>query len=255
MGFVDIHSHILPGLDDGASNLEESVAMALQAAASGTSDLVATPHASNAYPYDRKVAQGLCDDLQDVVGGAVRIHLGCDFHFSYGNIQAALADPMHFTVNKAGYLLVEFSDLAIPPNTGDVLAQLRERGITPVITHPERNAMLRRNIALLRDWSDQGTYLQITGQSLLGDFGREAQEAAAQLIQEGRVHFVASDGHDWEARPTRLDKAYAHLVSRFGEPYAQLLVEEYPRAVLTGARLPRSQRPSVASPKWHTFWK
>jgi protein-tyrosine phosphatase len=255
MGFVDIHSHVLPGIDDGAGTLEESVAMALQAAASGTSDLVATPHASNAYPYDRKVAQSLCDDLQDAVGSAVRIHLGCDFHFSYSNIQAALADPMHFTVNKAGYLLVEFSDLAIPPNAGEVLAQLREGGITPVITHPERNAMLRRNIALLRDWSDQGTYLQVTGQSLLGHFGREAQEASDQLIQEGRVHFVASDGHDWEARPTRLDKAYAHLVSRFGEPYAQLLVEQYPRAVLSGARLPRGQRPSAAAPKWYAFWK
>ena len=229
--------------------------MALQAAASGTSDLVATPHANSAYAYDRNVAQRLCDDLQDVVGSAVRIHLGCDFHFSYGNIQAALADPMHFTVNKAGYLLVEFSDMAIPPNAGDVLAQLRERGIAPVITHPERNAMLRRNIALLRDWSDQGAYLQITGQSLLGDFGREAQEASEQLIQEGRVHFVASDGHDWESRPTRVDKAFAYLDSKFGEPYARLLVEEYPQAVLTGARLPRSQRPAAAAPKWFTFWK
>ena len=138
---VDVHSHVLWGLDDGAQTLEESAAMLKLAAASGTTDIVASPHASPQYKYDGELVDRrikVLSSLPDVP----RIHRGCDFHLSFENIQDALLDPATFTINGKKYLLVEFADAFIPPSTEEILRRFLAIGVIPVVTHPERNPIL-----------------------------------------------------------------------------------------------------------------
>jgi protein-tyrosine phosphatase len=231
---VDIHSHILYGLDDGPRTLEESMAMVRLAAESGTTDIVATPHANLEYTYKPELVDERIAELAEAAAGAVRIHRGCDLHLYYENIQQVLDDPARFTINRKRYLLVEFSDVTILDSAGEVFKRMLGGGTTPVITHPERNPLLARSLDQITLWVDAGCRVQVTAQSFLGRFGRRAKAAAARLVERGLVHFVASDAHDSEHRPPVMNAAYRYLESEYGKVCADALFVSNPRAVLTG---------------------
>jgi protein-tyrosine phosphatase len=253
---VDIHSHVLYGVDDGASTLEDSVAMARMAAESGTTDLVATPHANLNYDFEPEIIRRRLAEIAAAAGGSLRLYSGCDFHLSYDNILRAIADPRKYTINQKCYLLVEFSDLLIFNNTSEIFARLGDAGMIPVITHPERNALLRQRIDQIAGWCETGVCVQITAQSLLGGFGRGAQDFCETLLDRRLVHFVASDGHDCERRPPRLDQAYAWLKKRYGEAVAEILCVANPRATLTGDSLERIGADMMPDPrKWYQIWR
>jgi protein-tyrosine phosphatase len=150
---VDIHSHILPEVDDGPKSWDISVAMCRAAAADGITHMVATPHANDRYHYDREYLQGLVAHLQQLVGDAPKLSLGCDFHLSYDNLQDAFAHPSRYVIEGTHYLLVEFSNYSIPPQTTDSFQKLANLGITPIITHPERNPILRENLQRVAEWA------------------------------------------------------------------------------------------------------
>jgi protein-tyrosine phosphatase len=231
---VDIHSHILWGLDDGAQTFDESIAMAHLAAESGTTDLVATPHANSRYPFDPQLIHERTAELQQSVGERLRLHAGTDFHLSFANIESALQDPRPYSINRSRYLLVELPEMLIPPEMGHVFERMRDIGILPIITHPERNRVLWQEEAMFDTWLESGCYVQITAQSLDGHFGRTAREIAWRLLDENKVHFVASDGHDTDFRPPRLDRAYAAIAKKHGAEIADRLLEENPKNVLQG---------------------
>jgi protein-tyrosine phosphatase len=231
---VDIHSHILPGLDDGAKSMEESVAMVKMAAESGTTDIVATPHANDRYAYDPAAVRAGVGDLQAACGGGIRIHWGCDFHMSYGNVQDALRYPAKYTIDGESYLLIEFSDMAIAPNTSAVLDQLLSVGIIPIVTHPERNPILQKKLSLLVDWVQRDCLVQVTAGSFLGRFGRAAARAAGELMERNLVHVVASDAHDLRHRTTALDGAYEYIVKHYSLQHAETLFLRNPWAVVLG---------------------
>jgi len=249
---IDIHSHILYGLDDGSKTLEQSIEMVRLAAASGTTDIVATPHSSLEYKFQPELVQARIAELQKAAGPSPRIHYGCDFHLSFDNIQDAVAHPGRYSINHKGYLLVEFSDLAIFHTTSQIFEQLLSSGLLPVITHPERNALLQQRIAELRRWVEMGCSIQITGQSFLGRFGTRAQRFSELLVKEGLAHFVASDAHDLKHRPPDLSEVRSHLASRYGESTAQALLIDNPRCAIEGTPLP--QPVSAAPRKWYRFW-
>ena len=144
MGFTDIHSHILYGVDDGAKTLEESLGMLQLAAASGTTDIVATPHVNGQFEYDPELIDERIAELS--ARSAVRIHRGCDFHLEAENIEDAIANPDKYTINNRGYLLVEFPDLSIFTSTDEILSDLVGAGMMPIITHPERNGRLQQRL-------------------------------------------------------------------------------------------------------------
>ena len=217
---VDIHSHILHGLDDGAGTLEESLAMVRLAAESGTTDIVATPHANLEFTYKPDLVDERIAELAEAAAGALRIHRGCDFHLYYENIQQALDDPSRFTINRKRYLLVEFSDVTILDSASEVFKGMLAGGTTPVITHPERNPLLARNVDQINKWVDAGCRVQVTAHSFLGRFGRRAKAAAAQLVERGLVDFVASDAHDTEHRPPVMDGAYRYVDRAYGKACA-----------------------------------
>lgn len=235
---VDIHSHIVWGLDDGARTNEMSLAMLQMAADSGTTDIVGTPHANDQYPFEPAILAERQAALQAQIGDRIRIHTGSDFHMQFDNIQKALRDPARFSINGLGWLLVEFSDAMILPNTEDIFSQLQNRGLGIIVTHPERNSLLRKDCKRLRRWVDNGIFLQITGGSLLGVFGAEAKESSQELLSANLAHFIASDAHDLNFRSTRLDIVKKLIAGRYGESYAHALLELNPRAVIEGRAIP-----------------
>src|SRR5438874_2673153 len=153
---IDIHSHILPGVDDGAETLDDSLAMLRIAAASGTTDIVATPHANSEFAFQPDVVAQKLAELTAAAGDSIRIHSGCDFHLQYDNIQDALEHPDKYTINHKKYLLVEFSEMLIFNSTGDIFYQLRSAGMVPVVTHPERNWLLQKRFDSLQQWVAEG---------------------------------------------------------------------------------------------------
>lgn len=230
---IDIHSHVLPGLDDGAASFAISLEMLRMAAAHGTTDIVATPHANLEYRFDAERNAELKAALEAENPSGVRLHLGCDFHLSFENIEDALRHPQKYTIDGGRYLLVEFSDLIIFKTTSEIFGNLLGAGMIPVITHPERNLLLQQRLGELREWVGMGCGIQVTAQSLLGDFGSKARKFAETLMDESLVHVIASDAHDPVHRPPVLDRAFEQVQDRWGEATAQCLFVGNPGAVLS----------------------
>jgi protein-tyrosine phosphatase len=248
---IDIHSHVLYGLDDGAQTIEDSIAMLRVAEENGTTDLVATPHANLTYRYQPDLIFARLAEL----GGQtkVRLYSGCDFHLSYDNIQDAIENPRKYTINQKIYLMVEFSDMLIFRNTAEIFGRLQDAGMIPVITHPERNGLLRQRLENLEAWIEAGARIQLTAQSLTGRFGSRAQEFSEMLLDRGLVHFVASDAHDREHRPPKLNDAHGWLAKRCGAATANLLCIENPTAAIEGEPV---KSPAAAEPrKWYQVWR
>lgn len=231
---VDIHSHIVYGVDDGAKTIEDSLAMLDMAAECGTTDIVATPHSDNKYTYYPELIAERIEELQKAMGDRIRIHRGCDFHLHFDNIRNCETDQSRFTINGERYLMVEFSEINIPKNIVYVFHDMLRRGVTPVVTHPERNALLMARINEMVEWVRSGCLMQVTAQSLTGGFGKKAEEAAKKLMRQRLVHFVASDAHDIEFRPPDLRDAWDLVASEYGKDTAELLFEINPRMTLTG---------------------
>ena len=245
---IDIHTHILPGLDDGAKSLEEAVAMVHMAAAAGTTDIVATPHANHQYRFDPVIVEQKIAEVREASGNVVRIHRGCDFHMSVENISDALENPAKYAINGKGYVLIEFSNFNIPPAIEGILDDMLASGITPVITHPERNSLLHSRLSQIQRWVANDCTVQITAQSLLGRFGKAAKAFADQLLRKNLVHFVASDAHDTEWRPPILTEAYSCVRKEYGDSEAERLFVSNPMAVIQGEPLAITRSPKT---KWY----
>lgn len=241
---VDIHCHILYGLDDGADTLETSVQMAEMAIADGVTHVVGTPHANSHFTFDPELIRQRREELQAAVGDRLKLATGCDFHLSFENLQDLEKNPKKYTINQKNYLLVEFADFSIPPSMDDTMHRLHLMGLSPIITHPERNAMLRTKPERMYRWLHQGSYVQITAQSLLGRFGTAARERAEQWLDEDRVHFIASDAHNLKARPLQLRAAFDVVAERRGEQIAQALFRDNPLAAFEGRPLPYEPEPA-----------
>ncbi len=181
---VDIHHHLLPGLDDGSTDLETSLAMVRMAAEDGITHIVATPHANTRYAFDRDRNEELIAKLRVELareGVAMTLGSGCDFHLSYDNIQSARQHPHRYANNGLNYLLIELPDHAIPPQMDDSFYDLRLAGITLILTHPERNPTLQRNPQRLKNWVQQGMLLQVTTSSVVGQMGSTAEKMARPM--------------------------------------------------------------------------
>jgi protein-tyrosine phosphatase len=243
---VDIHCHILPGMDDGARTIEESLEMAEMAIEDGITHVVGTPHSNGEYKFDPEIIRQRREELQQKLGARLKIMTGCDFHLSFENVQDLRNDPSKYTLNQKNYLLVEFADFSIPPSTDDTLHQIQLLGISPIITHPERNRLIRSKPEQLRRWLRHGCYVQMTAQSLIGGFGESTQRQAEEWLEEDMVHFFASDAHNTAKRPLRLRQAYETVAQKRGEDLAKALFFENPLAAVEGRPLPYEPEPPEA---------
>ncbi len=235
---VDIHCHLLPGIDDGPETLDVSLKMAEAAIADGITHVVATPHADDNFSFDARRVRSLLEEIRGHLGGRLTLASGCDFHLNSENLKALEQNPPTFTINQKNYLLVEFNEFSIPPSMDQTLHQLQLKGVTPVITHPERNGIIRSHPERLARWVHQGCAVQVTGNALTGRFGPSAQKIAARWIGQGLVHFVASDAHNLKGRPLELRPAYEAVNKQEGEEVARALLVENPLAAFEGRSLP-----------------
>ena len=238
MAMIDIHCHILPQLDDGAESMDVACAMAEMAIADGITHVIGTPHANEAYAFKPETIRQLCAELQARFEGRLTLASGCDFHLSFENLQDIRRQATRYTLNQRNYLLVEFADYSIPPSMDQALHELQLAGLNPVITHPERNPLIRAQPERLYEWLRRGMYAQVTAGALLGRWGTAAREAAERWLDGGAVHFVASDAHNITSRPLKLSEAFEKIASRNGESVARALLVENPLGAFEGRPLP-----------------
>jgi protein-tyrosine phosphatase len=250
---IDIHTHILPGLDDGACSLEEALGMLRMASAAGTTDMVASSHANPQFAFDPHVAEERIAELQGAAGDSIRVHYGCELHMSLEGIENALRFPEEYSIGHRGHLLVEFSDFQVPKNSSGILGRMIDRGLHPIVAHPERNPILRTRMSELETWVGQGCSMQVTASSLLGRFGKSAKTASHQLMARGLVHFLASDAHDLQHRPPVLDEVRRYVEETFDPEAADRLLVENPQSVLEG--FPVASGPvHVRKRPWYSLW-
>jgi protein-tyrosine phosphatase len=235
---IDIHCHLLPGIDDGPSSLDEAMAMAESAIADGVTHVVCTPHANAEYFFDFASVQEALATLRVRLGNRLTLATGCDFHLMPENLAHLRENAAPFCINQRDYLLVELSGYSIPPSMDQSLHELQLAGLRPIITHPERNALLQARPDRLREWVRHGVFAQVTAGALTGNFGPNAKRDAENWIAEGLVHFVASDAHNTRGRPLRLRPAFEFVTKRCGEKKARALFVENPLAAFDGRPLP-----------------
>ena len=236
---VDIHCHIIPGVDDGSRSWEMTREMCRIAADDGVRHIVATPHCNDEYSYDRERYEELKDKLTEASEGRIEFSIGCDFHFSFENITDAIKNPKRYSINGTRYLLIEFSDYGIPPNLGELLFQFTGRGMVPIVTHPERNPLLLRRPEKVLELVDAGALVQVTANSVTGFWGEKARSVSEWLLAQGAIHVIASDAHEPKRRRPVLSEARNAVARLFGDQVADDLVSHNPRAIVEGRPLLR----------------
>jgi len=255
---IDIHSHVVWGLDDGACSLEDGLAMLRTALEDGITDIVATAHSNAQYRFQPDLLRQRTEVLARRSEGKPFIHTGCEFRISSDNIGPLLDSPFTYTINAGPYLLLEFSDLHIGRHTESILRQLLDAGIVPIVAHPERNPLLRRDIDRVESWIELGCLVQVTAQSTTGGFGGATRSATLRLLDRGLVHVVASDAHDPRYRPPTLFPAYQAVRARFGGKTADLLFTDNPRGIIQGRPLSGGKLVVAGLPKerwWQLGWR
>jgi len=240
-------------MDDGSPTIEVSLEMLRMAAEAGTTDIVATPHSNGEFVYRPEMIDEQIRVLNEKTGTKPKIHRGCDLHLSYDNIMEALETPAKFSINGNRYLLVECSDLHIAGTMDRVLDQLLGVDLVPIVTHPERNPILQKEMSKLEKWVDLGCLVQVTALSVLGGFGKKAGAAAHKLLADGMVHVIASDAHDPVHRHPKLDEAFRAIGQQYGEGVAKLLFEENPGKIIRGQFVSNEKFPVGRRKKWWLF--
>jgi protein-tyrosine phosphatase len=236
---IDLHSHILPGVDDGPATLEESLEIARSAAAEGIRVIAATPHVRDDYPTQPGTMERLLAELRAAIqaeGIPIDVRPGGEIAIDWLD-RLSEGDLVRFGLGGSPhYLLLEFPYAGWPLSLHEWVFRLVTRQITPVIAHPERNADVQANPDELRPLVDAGALVQITAASLDGRIGRSSRAAAIALIERGLAHLLASDAHTPDVREAGL-RAAAEAV---GDPaLARWLTLEMPMAIVTDAPLPR----------------
>jgi len=213
------------------------------AADDGIEHIVATPHANERFQYNRQHLASNLEYLRVLVGKAPRLSLGCDFHLSYDNLQDVLIAPERYTIEDSHYLLVELSNYSIPAQINECFTKMADVGITPVITHPERNPILQEAQQRVLQWVDLGCAVQVTASAVTGGWGQKVARAAEWLLERDAVHVLASDAHDTKHRIPSLSAAREKVAKEYGEDVAKALVDDNPRAVISDKPLPYFPNP------------
>lgn len=235
---IDIHCHILPDLDDGASSLEESIAMARMAAASGVTGIVATPH----FPGEAATLKQLpalmeqFDLLYQAIAAEqipLKLYRGAEILClpETSHLAARQALP---TIGDTNYLLTEFFFDAAPSYINDMLSTLTRAGYRPVVAHPERYGAVQRDMGLMEYWFRQGYVLQLNKGSLLGAFGPRVQDTTQRIIDLGLAHLIASDAHSAQRRTPHMGALQKWAEQQCSPDYARILLEYNPARLVEG---------------------
>ncbi|MEE8423956.1 MAG: CpsB/CapC family capsule biosynthesis tyrosine phosphatase [Thermodesulfobacteriota bacterium] len=236
---IDIHCHILPGIDDGPREWEESLAMCEMAAKDGIRTIVATPHINNGqYSNSKEKIIEKIEELRERINNRfdLEILIGADTHVSFDLVDRLQSKEIP-TINNKNYILLELPHELLPPNLENLIFNMKVMGITPIITHVERTLWIKRKFEELKKLIQKGALLQITAMSITGEFGRSAQQWSEKLLKENLVHIIASDGHSINGRPPILSRALNAASSIAGSDDAYAMVHDTPLRIIRGEEL------------------
>lgn len=240
---IDIHSHILPGVDDGATTIRGSVEMCKMAFEDGCEAMIATPHQRHPLWSNDNPSRlmDLLSQLTRELDSGPELHLGGEIRIDSEGLLEALARLPASTVcplADSRYLLLEFGRRGPQPQPEGIIHEIVIEGWIPILAHPECVPWLARDLGLLERLLDLGAYSQLTTSSLLGDFGPGPCDAAHRMISRGLAHFVASDCHDMLQRPPGLSEAFGYISDTWNERTAKALLQEHPECVVLGQPMP-----------------
>lgn len=234
---IDIHCHILPGLDDGADSIEDALEMARMASMSGVRAIIATPHSCvPTFPPNIK-SLSLLDKFREfrdalkMEGIPIKLYAGAEI-LCTREMPRLLEQGKLLTLASSKYFLVEFYFNTNPDYINSMLKIVRSNGLIPVIAHPERYDAVQLHPYLVEEWCEKGCVIQVNKGSISGKLGQKAYQSARWILSNGFAHVVASDAHGTSKRTPMMDWIYRHLESELADGYAELLLEENPRRII-----------------------
>ncbi|MBD3287373.1 hypothetical protein GF337_01100 [candidate division KSB1 bacterium] len=253
---VDIHTHILPYVDDGAENWDVSLELLQQAESQGVIAMVATPHILNENDY--RLEENIITKYRELKKRArennlkIKLYLGCEI---YAQPDMTLDHKISTYNNNQKYFLVEFPMTSIPQFVAQKFFDLILEEKTPIIAHPERNAGFINKPSLAYEFVQRGALMQINALSLLGKHGSKPKDLAYKLISYNLAHFVASDSHDPEKRSVRMAECYEIVASQWGAEKAKMLFYENPAKAIKGISIDREEPIPLHEEQKQSFWK
>lgn len=235
---IDIHNHILHGLDDGPDILSESLLMARSAVEAGITHIIATPHHKNDLYHNSPIKVLEQTKKLNMMLQELRIDVtivpGMEIHLNGNILQDMKKDPQELLpLNDGRYVLIELPRNQVPIYTESILFELQLMGYIPILSHVERNSEFRKDPNRLYSFIQRGTLAQVTAGSIVGEMGERNQSAAMKMIHHNLVHFIASDAHDTERRPFKIHEAYKLIKKEFGGQCASYFMTNAEH-VLTG---------------------
>jgi protein-tyrosine phosphatase len=249
---IDIHSHILPGLDDGAQSFEESLLMARMAEADGISKMVATPHLYRGSFVNNglDVIEKKKDDLQSMIlseGIELELFYGTEVYVTHNLTEKVIKERESLVIDHGNFMMIEFPAGHIYSGVKDLFFEIMTEGIQPIIVHPERNRVFQHNPELLYELINMGSLCQANSGSFTGLYGREVRETVYRFLDLRYLHFLGSDCHNTRSLPPNLSQAREKIEETAGKAVALALVLNNPQAMLAGNEIPYI--PSPLPPK------
>lgn len=235
---IDLHSHLLYSVDDGADTLEESLALARIAVADGIRVMALTPHIHpGRYGNVRSELLDKVTTFQNQLRDhaiPLEVRLGGEVRLSMESLELLLEDEVPFLGTVDGYriMLLEFPHQLIPVGSQQFIDKLLQMNIRPLIAHPERNKAVMAKPERLLPFVDVGCWLQITAGSITGHFGAASRQAAVSILENGWAHVIASDAHNQEHRPPVLSEGRDAVANLLGAEMARKMVSERPARIL-----------------------
>lgn len=224
---IDLHCHILPGIDDGAQDMEDSLAIARMAVAEGITHILATPHhQAHGWVNEKEEVEALVAKVQEEIDAEeipLTLFAGQEVRLYGEIIEDIKAGKIQFIDEDEQYLLIEFPSTSVPSYAERLFYELQTMAVTPIVVHPERNQTIQKHPEILRNLIDKGALAQLTAGSYIGEYGKDAKKMSKRLIDANLVHYIASDAHNTSTRKFYLKDSYAALEKDYGSS----LVKKY----------------------------
>ncbi len=238
---IDIHCHILPGLDDGIESIEEAIKACAIAQKEGIEGIVATPHMREGFfdvsPAEARKSLSVLQERIAQHDITIDLFIGAEVHIS-DRLPDKVRNGSVLTLNDTKkYLLLELSYQQYPMEFEKLLFSLKVSGITPVLAHPERVKYFKDDMERVSRAVQLGALTQVTSSSILGHFGQDIRRYSLELAERGLMHIIASDSHDTDYRPPALIEASREMAKRIGERAAEAMIRDHPSAIVSGEEL------------------
>ena len=243
---IDIHTHIVPGLDDGSYDMETSIIMAEMAEEFGTDTIIATPHCNQVGRFENYISDKLISRLEAFRDEIARENIDLEIGFGMEiycteDVPKLLKEKKLLTLNGSRYALVEFGFRTDADKMESMLYPIADSGYVPIVAHPERYFALYDQPEIIEDWLDDGIGIQLNSGSVFGVFGRSAARFSRFLLDNDLVTCIASDAHGTESRNMDLSEIYDFLSMEYSEEKAELLLTENPRRIYNNMQLIKSR--------------